>query len=187
MWRSTRRACRILATTSANPLSTSAAAGGAVRVAAVSSSNTSASPSQNSNCSGVASKTLLGLGGTLHGTSHQRGFASSSSGSGSGGSGCSSRGPCWSCSAPTTLNDHFFCSGCNAILPAAEDAADSSRDYFFALLAVHPPRFEVNLGQLEASMKGLQKTLHPDKFSTVGGLHSCVYSCVYSCVNSADP
>ena len=77
--------------------------------------------------------------------------------------------PCWSCghaAAGGAAGDHlFFCVQCGVILPAAEEAAEHRRDHLFKVLDV-APRFAVDVDALEAAMKRLQKSLHPDKFTS---------------------
>lgn len=66
--------------------------------------------------------------------------------------------PCWSCGAEWS-RDLFFCPACQAIQPPSSDL-----DYF-ATLGVER-RFDLDLRQLEARYKALQKKLHPDLFAT---------------------
>jgi molecular chaperone HscB len=78
------------------------------------------------------------------------------------------RGACWSCGGGTSRSDLFFCGGCGAVLPALDDEDDDASDahLLFRVLGVDPPRFALTNDELEVAMKTLQKTLHPDKFST---------------------
>ena len=79
----------------------------------------------------------------------------------------SSRGACWSCGVATTASDLFFCGGCGGVLPALAEGDDVNGSLLlFRVLGVDPPRFAVSNDELERAMKNLQKTLHPDKFST---------------------
>ena len=79
----------------------------------------------------------------------------------------SSRGACWSCGVATTASDLFFCGGCGVVLPALAEGDDVNGSLLlFRVLGVDPPRFAVSNDELERAMKNLQKTLHPDKFST---------------------
>jgi len=102
-------------------------------------------------------------GGESHIPTSHRGFAASASAAAS--SHASNLGACWSCSAPRPGADYFFCGACGVLQPAAADAAELSPDLFFRILGVHP-RFAVDPVELESAMKTLQKSLHPDKFST---------------------
>ena len=76
---------------------------------------------------------------------------------------------CWACAAPfgASAEHRFFCDACGEILPArvaAPRGADGPRaPVLFRVLGM-APRFEVDPDALEASMKRLQKVLHPDKF-----------------------
>lgn len=76
---------------------------------------------------------------------------------------------CWACAAPfgASAEHRFFCDACGEILPArvaAPRGADVPRaPVLFRVLGM-APRFEVDPDALEASMKRLQKVLHPDKF-----------------------
>ena len=78
------------------------------------------------------------------------------------------RGACWSCGGGTSRSDLFFCGGCGAVLPALDDEDDDASDahLLFRVLGVDPPRFALTNDELEVAMKTLQKTLHPDEFST---------------------
>jgi molecular chaperone HscB len=92
---------------------------------------------------------------------------------------------CWSCAAPASSSARrFFCDACGVILPV--DPAASTRDptFYFSLLSV-PARYALDLGDLEASMKTLQKALHPDKFSAKGETERAHSAAHASLVNAA--
>lgn len=69
---------------------------------------------------------------------------------------------CWQCRAVVCPLDPRFCQECKAVQPMNAPPNDS-----FAILGFTPPyTYDIDIGQLESTYKQLQKTLHPDKFSS---------------------
>ena len=67
---------------------------------------------------------------------------------------------CWKCaSILDTSHDAFFCPNCGAIQAIPKGSTT------FSLLGLNPT-FEIDLDNLEATFKGLQRRLHPDRFTT---------------------
>ena len=64
---------------------------------------------------------------------------------------------CWRCGQ--TPVDIFLCGQCGTIQPPCQ-TVDA-----FAIFGLGKPHFDIDLGDLEARYKGLQKSLHPDKFA----------------------
>lgn len=65
---------------------------------------------------------------------------------------------CWRCGK--TPEDIFLCGACGTIQPPC-DSVDA-----YAVFGLDEASFDVDLDRLEATYKGLQKYLHPDKFSS---------------------
>lgn len=64
-------------------------------------------------------------------------------------------------------HDLFFCPGCGSVQPANMDTAS---DQYFQMFGMDEPVFSLDPQQLEKTYKGLQRQLHPDKFSTASPL-----------------
>jgi hypothetical protein len=61
----------------------------------------------------------------------------------------------------------FFCPECNSVQPANMDTAS---DQYFQMFGMDEPAFDLDPQWLEQTYKGLQRQLHPDKFSTASPL-----------------